>query len=175
MHLLDIAQNSVSAGAGLIEIVIDEQSAQDTMTITCRDNGCGMTPEQLEAVTDPFYTTRTTRKVGLGVPLFKMAAELTGGSFEITSQKGEGTALKAVFGLNHIDRAPLGDMNSTMISLIVCNPELNFVYTHRREEKEYTLDTRELREVLGEVPLNNPEVSTWIRSFLEDGELELSA
>lgn len=106
LNVLDIAQNSVRAGASLIEITVDEQPAADTLTITVRDDGCGMTPEQVRRVTDPFFTTRTTRRVGLGVPFLKMGAEMTGGSLSIESEPGRGTAVTAVFGLTHIDRMP---------------------------------------------------------------------
>jgi len=127
LNILDVAQNSVRAGATLTEITVDEQPADDRLTISIRDNGCGMAPEQVRQVTDPFFTTRTTRRVGLGVPLLKMAAELTGGSLEITSEPGRGTSLRAVFGLNHIDRMPLGDIAATICSLVQCNPDIDFL------------------------------------------------
>ena len=108
LNILDIAENSVRAEASLIEITVSAQLQEDTLTVVIADNGCGMTREEKESVLDPFYTTRTTRKVGLGVPFFKQAAESTGGSFRIDSEKGKGTAVTAVFGLSHIDRMPEG-------------------------------------------------------------------
>ena len=126
LNVLDIAQNSVRAGARLIEIMVDEQPESDTMTITVADDGCGMTPEQAAHVTDPFFTTRTTRRVGLGVPFLKMAAEMTGGGLTIETAPGRGTTVCAVFGLTHIDRMPLGDIAATICSLIQCNPEIDF-------------------------------------------------
>ncbi|HEX3025998.1 MAG TPA: ATP-binding protein [Clostridia bacterium] len=174
LNILDIAQNSVSAGASLIEITVDEQPGPDSLIVTIRDNGKGMTPEQVEAVTDPFYTTRTTRKVGLGVPFFKMAAEMSGGSFSIRSKVGEGTVVCGKFGLSNIDRMPIGDVNATILTLITCNPGLDFVYTRRKGGGEFILDTREVRNVLGEVPLNNGEVTLWIRDFLREGEAEVA-
>ena len=118
LNVLDIAQNSVRAGARLIEIMVDEQPESDIMTITVADDGCGMTPEQAAHVTDPFFTTRTTRRVGLGVPFLKMAAEMTGGGLTIETAPGRGTTVRAVFGLTHIDRMPLGDIAATICSLI---------------------------------------------------------
>lgn len=174
LNVLDIAQNSVRAGARLIAITVDEQPRDDLLTITISDDGCGMTPEQVQHVTDPFFTTRTTRKVGLGVPFFKMDAEMTGGGLTIDSAPGKGTAVRARFGYSHIDRMPLGDMASTVSSLIQCNPDLDFVYTHRLGEKSFTADTREFRTILEGVPLNNPEVVSFITSFVRENMAELS-
>lgn len=166
MNVMDVAQNSVVAGASLITLLVNEQG--NHLTIEILDNGRGMTPEQVAQVTDPFFTTRTTRKVGLGVPLFKMQAEMTGGSFSITSVLGEGTHVTANFVTDHVDMIPIGDMESTVQLLITCNPERDFVYTRTRDAHTFTLDTRELREVLGEVPLNTPEVAGWIKDFLQE-------
>jgi hypothetical protein len=164
---MDVAQNSIAAGATLITIEVEEQG--DQLRIAIRDNGKGMTPEQVQRVTDPFFTTRTTRKVGLGVPLFKMQAEMTGGAFSITSAEGEGTDVVATFQMSHVDMIPIGDMESTVLLLITCNPDTDFVYRRGRGAQSFTLDTRELRSVLGEdVPLNLPDVTVWIKSFLEE-------
>ncbi len=169
LNVMDVAQNSISAKADLIRLTVEEDTTADRLTIRLEDNGCGMTPEQVKSVVDPFYTTRTTRKVGLGVPLFKMEAEMTGGSFSVWSQKGEGTALTAVFVPSHVDMIPLGDMAGTVRLLITCNPDLDFVYTRSRDGRSFTLDTRELRAVLGgEVALSEPEVSEWIASYLQE-------
>ncbi|MEG1501048.1 MAG: ATP-binding protein, partial [Clostridiales bacterium] len=158
LNILDIAQNSVRAEASLIEISIEENHDSDTLSIMIKDDGYGMDEKQAASVIDPFFTTRTTRAVGLGVPFFKMAAELSGGSFDIKSQKGQGTEVKAVFGLNHIDRMPLGDMTSTVVSLIQCNPNIDFVYTYQLNDKSFVADTRQFREVLEGIPLNSPQV-----------------
>jgi hypothetical protein len=123
-------------------------------------------------VEDPFFTTRTTRKVGLGVPFFKMAALSTGGSFQISSTPGIGTTVVAVFGLSHIDRMPLGDMNSTIHTLITLNTQIDFFYTYGFDGKEFTLDTREFREILNDVPLNSPEVSAYIKEYLDENQNE---
>lgn len=175
MNILDVAQNSVTAGASLIELTVDEQPGANTLTVVIADNGCGMSEETAAKVTDPFYTSRTTRRVGLGVPFFKMAAEMTGGSFGISSKQGEGTAVKAVFVLDSIDRMPLGDINGTVSALISCNPQLDFVYLRRAGERSFTLDTRKMREILGGVPLDSPEVSQFIREFLSENEKDLNS
>ena len=169
LNVLDIAQNSLSAGATLVEITVTEETAADRLIIAIGDNGRGMTPEQVRRVSDPFYTTRTTRKVGLGVPLFKMEAEMTGGSFRIDSEKGKGTKLLAEFVPSHVDMIPLGNITDTIFLLITCNPELDFVYRRVKEEAEFVLDTRELRKILGEdAPLNAPEVAQWLKGYLEE-------
>jgi hypothetical protein len=168
LNILDIAQNSVRAGADVIEISVEEDHALDRLIIQIKDNGCGMTEEQAAHVTDPFFTTRTTRKVGLGVPFFKMAAEMTGGDFSIRSRVGEGTVVRASFGLSHIDRMPLGDMADTMCCLIGCSPEIDFVYRHRVDDRSFTVETRQFREVLEGVPLNTPQVMQFIREYIGD-------
>ena len=175
MNVLDVAENSVRAGATLIEITVDEQPAQDLLTIVIRDNGCGMTTDQVQSVVDPFFTTRTTRKVGLGVPFFKMAAEITGGSFNIQSKTGGGTTVTAEFIRSSIDRMPLGDMNETMLSLIECNAEIDFLYTRRFGDDELVLDTREFRAQLGGIPLTEPKVAKFISEFLSENTAELLA
>ena len=173
LNVLDIAQNSVRAEASLIQISVDVDEAADTLTITIEDNGCGMTAQQTARVTDPFFTTRTTRKIGLGVPFFKMAAESTGGSFSIQSEPGVGTKVTAVFGLSHIDRMPLGDMNGTIYTLITFNTQIDFLYTYTFNQRSFTLDTREFKNILEGVPLNNPEVSEYIRQFLNENSHEI--
>lgn len=173
LNVLDIAQNSVRANASMITITITERTAEHFLEISIADNGCGMTEEQVVQVVDPFFTTRTTRKVGLGVPFFKMSAESTGGSFSIVSQVGKGTTTTASYHTDHIDMLPVGDMNATILSLITMNPDMDFVYRHERDHKIYTLDTRELKAVLEDVPLNTPEVVSYLKESLEEGEAEL--
>lgn len=175
LNVLDITENSVKAGASLIRISVEANTAKDILTITVEDNGCGMSPEQLAKVTDPFFTTRTTRKVGLGVPFFKQSAEMTGGSFDIRSQQGVGTVITASYVLSSIDRMPLGDMVSTMHQLIVMHQQCDFLYTYVYNDKSFTLDTREFRETLGEVPFDVPEVSLFIKDFLKENTEEVNA
>lgn len=173
LNILDVAENSVRAGASLIEIRVSVQTEEDTLTVVIKDNGCGMSAEQAEKVQDPFYTTRTTRRVGLGVPFFKQAAESTGGSFSIVSELGIGTVVTAVFGLSHIDRMPLGDISSTIHTLVVFNEEIHFIYTYQYNEHEFTLDTREIREILGgDISFSNMEVSGFIKEFLASNKEE---
>ena len=172
LNILDIVENSVKAGALLTEISVIEDS--QTITVIINDNGCGMTEEVLKTVTDPFYTTRTTRKVGMGIPLLKLEAELTGGSLEIESKhvsvcgENHGTKVTAVFFKNHIDCTPLGDVVSTITTLIQGHPDTDFKFYHKTEDREVNLDTRELREVLEGVPLNTYEVIKWIEEFLNE-------
>ena len=173
MNVLDIAQNSIRAEASLIQISVDIEQSEDTLTIIIEDNGCGMTKEQVSHVTDPFFTTRTTRKIGLGVPFFKMAAESTGGRFDIRYEPGEGTKVPAVFGLSHIDRMPLGDMNGTIYTLITFNTQIDFLYTYTFNQRSFTLDTREFKNILEGVPLNNPEVAEYVRQFLNENSHEV--
>lgn len=165
LNILDIVQNSITAGASLIEIAIREDSRRHIMEIGIYDNGCGMDARQLERVRDPFYTTRTTRKVGMGIPLYRMAAQMSGGRFDIQSQKGEGTRVEATFCTDHVDCIPLGDIASTVSLLISMNTDRDFVYTHSVDGGSFTLDTRQLREILGEVPFSEPEVARWIREY----------
>ena len=175
MNILDVAENSVRAGASLVEISVDEQPQADLLSVTVSDNGCGMTPEQVKNVTDPFYTTRTTRKVGLGVPFFKMAAELTGGRLEIKSEVGAGTTIKADFVRSSIDLMPLGDINETIGTLIHCNPQIDFIYPRRLNENDLLLDTREFRRILDGIELSDPTVSKFIREFLAENTEDLLA
>ena len=172
LNILDITENSVKAGATLTEINLNE--TEDMLTVIIKDNGCGMSSETVAAVTNPFYTTRTTRDVGLGIPLFKLAAEQTGGKIEIISKvstpgdDSHGTSVYAYFCKSHIDFTPLGDIISTITTLIFGHPEVDFLFVHTKCEKEVRLDTRELRAILEDVPLNNYEVIEWIRGNLEE-------
>ena len=172
LNVLDIAQNSVRAGASRIDIWVVADRAADRLEIGVKDNGCGMTAEQVQKVTHPFFTTRTTRKVGLGVPLFKMAAEMTGGTFCIESEPGVGTSTVATFGLSHIDRMPLGDITGTISTLILFNQDIRFRYVYQYDGKSFVLDTNDLREILGDIPFDNPEVAGYITSYLEENKQE---
>jgi len=172
LNVLDVAQNSVKAKAKLIEIRVDISVRDNSLIIAIDDDGCGMTPEQLEKVTDPFFTTRSTRDIGLGVPFFKQAAEITGGSFEITSKLGEGTKVRAVFVLDSVDRVPLGDMTGTMETLILYNTDIDFTYGYNADGTGFTLSTRELKETLGGIPLDTPEIAEYIRDYLKENTSE---
>ena len=172
LNILDIVENSVKAKATLTEIKIVEEG--DKLTLTIKDDGCGMTDEILKTVTNPFYTTRTTRKVGMGLPLLKLEAELTGGNLSISSKHiseypdEHGTVVTAVFYKNHIDCTPLGDVVASITTLIQGHPDTDFLFNHKKEEREVLLDTRELRQVLGDVPLNTYDVIKWIEEYLNE-------
>ncbi len=172
LNILDIAENSVKAGATLTEILITETDEDLVLTIT--DNGCGMTAEILETVTNPFTTTRTTRKVGMGIPLLKLASEQCGGNLIIKSKhqsefpENHGTVVKATFSKKHIDFTPLGDIVPTVFSLIQGHPETDFLFTHCIDSKKIMLDTREIKKTLGDVPINTYEVIKWIEEYLRE-------
>ena len=172
LNVLDITQNSISAGADIIEISLVE-SNEKLLTMTIKDNGCGMSSETVMNVTNPFYTTRTTRKVGMGIPLLKLAAEQTGGMLSIESVTKDadpvshGTVVKATFRTDSIDFTPVGDMVSTMCVIIQGHPEINYVFRHITPEFEVGLNTAEMREILGEdVSLGEPEILEWIADYL---------
>ena len=170
LNILDVAKNSVSAGASDIEISLNEDES-GMLTLIIGDNGCGMSEETLRCVTDPFYTTRKTRKVGMGLPLLKMAAEQTGGGLKIVSSDkiGEsGTRLEATFDTKSIDFMPIGDIVSTVCILIAGSPEINFDFSDVSPTRNVSLKTAELREVLGDISLAEPEVQQWIKEYLEE-------
>ena len=173
LNVLDIAQNSIKAGAERVDILLEQ--AGERLTITIADDGCGMSEEFLRSVTDPFTTTRTTRKVGMGIPLFKLAAEQTGGTLVIRSKQASadspehGTTVTASFDVGHVDCAPLGDMASTVVTLLQGNPGLHLSYTFVKDGDEKRLSTDEMRRMLGdEVPLNAPEVLSWVKDFINE-------
>jgi hypothetical protein len=175
LNILDIAQNSISADSTRIEIMLEMDSAAHVLKINVSDNGKGMTPEIVTQVTDPFFTTRTTRNVGLGVPFFKQAAECTGGSFSIQSTPGEGTQIQALFHTDHIDCMPLGDMNATIHALVTMNEGIDFYYEYKVDDASFYLDTAQMREILGDIPFSSREVSAFLRDYLEENEAELTA
>ena len=164
LNILDIAKNSVTAGATLVEITVTETPAR--LTITVSDNGCGMTPEFVARVTDPFTTTRTTRKVGL--------AQMAGGDLSIESEVGKGTTTSAWFDPGHIDMPPLGDLNSSILTLIQGSPDIDFLFTHSIGERSYTLDTREIREIMGDISLAEPEILAWLGDYISENESSIT-
>ncbi len=172
LNVLDITKNSVKAKASLIDISLVEEGNKLTLTIT--DNGCGMKPEVVKTVMNPFYTTRTTRKVGMGIPLLMLAAEQTGGGVTIESRHEEdhpdhhGTVVTATFFTDHIDFTPIGDLVSSIETLIMGSPEIDFTFLHDMNGQTVELDTRQLREVLGDVPLDSYEVIQWIGQYLRE-------
>jgi hypothetical protein len=172
-HILDIAENSIRAGAGTVEIIINEDSAKDLLTIEINDNGSGMTKEEIKKVEDPFYTTKTVRRVGLGIPLLADAAKMAGGSLRLKSAKGKGPKLTATFALSHLDRQPMGNITTTMLTLIAGNSGVDFIYKHRHSDRRFTLDTRQIRKEIEDVPINHPEIIKYIRGVIDEGLREI--
>ena len=158
LHILDVVENGITAGGDCIWIEVDENRKMDQLKIVMRDNGRGMPVEKLENIEDPFITSRTTRRVGLGLSLLATAAGRCDGTMQVDSKPGEGTEITATFRFNHIDRAPLGDMAATITTLIMGNPEIDFVYHHRIDGNEYSLDTREIRAEMEDLSLSDPVV-----------------
>lgn len=168
MHIMDIIQNSVRAQATLVELKIVEDVVNDVFSIAIKDNGCGMSPEILEKVTDPFFTTRTTRKVGLGLSLLKQNAEQTGGEMKIWSEEGKGTHLEVRFSHAHIDRPVTGDIAGTIVLLAGANPEMDFIYHHKTNKGEYIFDTKEIKEVLDEVSISDPNIMKYLKELIKE-------
>jgi anti-sigma regulatory factor (Ser/Thr protein kinase) len=158
LHVMDIVENGVAAGAKEVQISVVEDTKKNRLRIAVKDDGRGIPEHRLDQVLDPFYTTKTARRVGLGLSLFREAARRCDGEFELHSKEGEGTEVIASFRLDHLDLAPLGDMASSMTSLIMGNPEVDFVYTHERNGRSFQVDTRELRKELEGIPITHPEV-----------------
>ena len=173
LHILDIVQNSIVAKATLIEISIMEDKEEDLLTIEIADNGKGLSENEVRMATDPYFTSRTTRKVGMGLPLFKQAAELCSGTFSLESRLGIGTKVKASMQYNHIDRQPLGDIAGTISILISSNPAIDFIYKHITNKGEYMLDTNAIKAELGNVPVTNPKVIKFIREMIQENLKEI--
>lgn len=173
LHILDVAQNSVSAGARNITIEISQDYRSGKMEVIIRDDGKGMTAEVVQRVTDPYYTTRTTRKVGLGLPLFKQSSQMTGGDLTLQSEPGKGTLVKVVFDMNHIDCLPLGDMAGVIMVLVGGTSGIEWTYKHSVNDQVYVFDTREVKEVLEDMPLNDPAVIRHLREMIRENLKEL--
>ena len=166
LNILDIVENSVKANATLIEI--DVSAKDNLLTVSVKDNGKGMSEEFLSKVTDPYTTTRTTRKVGLGLPLLKMEAEMSGGRFSISSKLGVGTVVTTDFQIDHIDRPPLGDLGETMSTLLSGEDSVDYVLTYSVNDVGFTLDTRELKAELDGVPISEPEVLLFVKNYIRE-------
>jgi hypothetical protein len=158
LHILDIAENGITAGADCIHIFVNESRSDDRLKIKIGDNGSGLPPEKLDKLADPFVTTRTTRRVGLGLSLLAAAAQRCEGELTVETEPDKGTEVVATFRYNHIDRAPLGDMASTITTLIMGNPDIDFVYTHIIDENDFSLDTREIKKEMEDLSLSDPMV-----------------
>ncbi|MFB0973471.1 MAG: ATP-binding protein [Bacteroidales bacterium] len=173
MHILDIVQNSISANATWVEIAILINLMRDILTIRISDNGKGMPPEMVKRVTDPFVTSRTTRKVGLGLPLLKDSAEQSGGKLGIESTVGKGTVVEATFGLSNIDRPPLGNIANAYVMLVTMNPDINLALKYAVDENEYDICTNDLKEALGDDGIT-PDMFKPIEGLVQNSIDELS-
>lgn len=167
LHILDIVENSVAADADIIEIRITENTERDLLSVEVFDNGIGMDDETVRKVLDPFYTSKTVRRFGLGLPLLSEAAKAANGFLSITSKKGEGTKLRADFQHSHIDRKPLGDISQTIFTLVMGNPETDFVYVHKKNAHTYRFDTRKIKAYLGDTPINSLDGMRKVREDLK--------
>jgi anti-sigma regulatory factor (Ser/Thr protein kinase) len=168
LHILDIAENSINAGATKVYIRVIEDTVNNLLVVEIQDNGKGMDKEMLKKATDPFFTTRTTRRVGLGIPLLAQAAHESMGKLDIKTSKNKGTTITARFQFDHIDRKPLGDMEKTMTVLIAGNPDIDFEYAHRRNSASYSMDTAEIRKQLEGIPINDPKVIKYIKDDISE-------
>lgn len=174
-HVLDIVQNSVAAKATLIEIVVTEDEPKDFYELDFKDNGCGMNEATLQQAANPFFTTRNTRRVGLGIPLLKHNATVANGKFEICSEEGKGTRVKAKFQLSHIDRPPVGDIWDSLYLIIVSNPEIRIIYNHRTPDGTFGLDSDRLMQILDGVPLKHGEIKRAVIDLVKNNLEEINA
>jgi hypothetical protein len=175
LHLLDIAENSVAAEATTVTLTVEEDTRTDQLKLRVVDDGKGMDEELVAMVTDPFVTTRTTRKVGLGIPLLKAAAEACNGGLTITSVAGEGTRVECEFQHSHIDRMPLGDVAGTLLGLFVTAPHIRWIFCHRVNDDEFVFDSQPIKDELGDVPFTEPDVLNFLREMLQQREAEVRA
>ncbi|HSB04019.1 MAG TPA: sensor histidine kinase [Thermodesulfobacteriota bacterium] len=173
LHVLDVIENALEAGASWIQVRIDEDLKADLLAIEIVDNGRGMSEELLHQVLNPFYTTRKTRHVGLGLPLFREAARRCDGELVIQSKPGKGTCVKATFRHSHIDRAPMGDIPTALLAALLCGQTVDLDYTHNVEGRTFQLKTAEIRKELGDIPLTYPKVRDWLFQELREGEASL--
>ncbi len=172
-HIFDVLQNSVRAGATVIEIVVAEDKTEDICCIEIKDNGCGMDVRTLEKATDPFFTSRNTRKVGLGLSLLKQKAENANGFFELHSQPGKGTTVKAVFRFSHIDRPPLGEIWDVWYLTVLSYTNIEINYLHSTNKGRFKIGSKEVTEMLGAVPLKNPEIQKAIYELIKNNLIEI--
>jgi len=167
-HIMDIAMNSVRAGAMNVSIAVISKKERNLLTITITDDGSGMTEDVARAAMDPFFSTKDKKGIGLGIPLLQGAAEMCGGDFSLESSPGKGTTVRAAFALDHPDLPPLGNMKETILLLCVSNPEVRFVFLYQDDGKEFALDAGEIRELLDGVPINHPEVIDFLEQYLDE-------
>ncbi len=167
-HILDIVQNSFTAGASNVRLEIIDSDKDDTLSIIVEDDGKGMSEREVKIAQDPFYTTKKGKRVGLGIPLLKECCEMCEGKFEIISEKGKGTIIKAVFKKSHIDRPPLGNIKDTILTLIVGAEKTDIDFTYKADDKIFNLNTKEIKKQIGDIPINNPDVINFIKEYLNE-------
>jgi len=175
LHILDVVENGITAGGNCIWIEVEEARQKDQLKIVIRDNGRGMPVQKMENINDPFITSRTTRRVGLGLSLLAAASERCDGTLRVDSQPDKGTEVEAIFRYTHIDRAPLGDMAATITTLIMGNPGIDFVYSHRIDGEEFELDTREIRTEMEDLSLSDPVVIHHLTESIRSALKELAS
>ena len=173
MHILDIIQNSLSAGASLIELDVREDVVNNLLTIIIKDNGKGMAPEQVAQVTDPFFTSRTTRRVGMGLSLYRQSAEQSGGTLKVESEVGTGTSVTATFGYDHVDRPPMGNLANTVVLMMSANPNHLFRFSYTYSDKSYSINTQEINEILDGLPIHDAQIIKMIQQIIEENMLML--
>jgi hypothetical protein len=173
LHILDVVENSIASKASQVQIRIIEDLEQDRMILEIEDDGEGIPPELVEQVVDPFFTTRSTRRIGLGLSLLQQAARACEGDLEVRSRQGQGTLVRAHFRYHHIDRKPLGDIASTLVALIAGNPAVDFLYMHSKADKAFCLDTAQFKRELEDVPIGHPKVIRFITEEIKNGLAEL--
>ncbi len=173
MHILDIVGNSVRAKASLIEVSVIENTKEDHLKLIIKDDGCGMDEKTIKNALDPFFTSRKTRKVGLGIPLLQQNAQLSDGELMISSEVGKGTLIEASFLRSHIDRPPLGDLPSAVSLMVSGNPEVEFVYTHIIDEEKFEFDSREIKLILDGVEITQPGVVRFLKQMVEENLIEI--
>lgn len=173
LHIMDVLQNSIKVKSTLIELDILENKSADELVVVFKDNGCGMSEEMIKKVTNPFFTTRTERRVGLGLPLLKQNAEMTGGCLKIESEVGVGTVVTSVFGLSHIDRPPMGDIAGVVALTVAANPEIEFIFSYKVDDKSYLFDTRDVKVALDGLPINNPQVIQFMKEMIDENISQL--
>jgi len=170
-HIMDIAQNSIKAEA--CNVVVEIKDVGDVLEIRIEDDGCGMDKETVNRVTDPFYTTRTTRKVGLGIPFLKQHAEQAGGGVTISSDRGVGTVLTATFTTSNIDCPPVGDLHVTIALLITGNPDVNFIFSYLKDGNRYKLSTNDIKEAVGDLDISMPKITGFIKDMIKENLLNI--
>lgn len=168
LNVLDIVENSLAAGAKLVKVALTVRLCDDFLSISIEDDGCGMDETTLAKACDPFTTSRTTRNVGLGLPLFRFSAESAGGAFSIESKRGEGTRVEATYRIGHIDRMPLGAFGGVVLQMVTMNERVDFYITVSDGEQTGVLDTREIKEILGDISLTDPEVRAYLKEYIQE-------